>query len=251
MRPTLIAGNWKMNGSRAGVDSLVSGILRQGPFGCQVLLVPSFVFLEQVERLIVGTAVALGAQDIDPRPEGAVTGGISVSMVREFGCGYALVGHSERRTLFAETDDQVAEKFKACIHAGMTPILCVGETRAEREADSTDEVIAGQLAAVLAKVGVSAFATAVIAYEPVWAIGTGLSATPVQAQAVHEAIRAMLAAEDQDIAAQTQLLYGGSVNRQNAEALLAQPDIDGALIGGASLKADEFGAICRMAEGAG
>ena len=245
MRTPLVAGNWKMNGSRASVDELLEGIIDAGPYDCEVVVFPPFVFLEQVNRLVQGSPVMMGAQNLDWHESGAFTGEIAGPMIRDAGCEYCIVGHSERRQLFGETDKVVAEKFAACQAAGLVPVLCVGETLAEREAGSTGTVVARQLDAVIAHSGIRALARAVIAYEPVWAIGTGESATPEQAEAVHEQLRSMLAGKDREIAAGLRLLYGGSVNPDNAASLLAQENIDGALVGGASLKAEAFASICN------
>ncbi len=247
MRPRLIAGNWKMNGSRAMVEGLVGHLTSQGPFGCEVVLIPPFVFLDQVGSSLAETEIRLGAQDVDPRDEGAITGAISAGMLRDLGCAYALVGHSERRTLFGESSEWVASKFEACLGKEVSPVLCIGETLEEREQGTTLEVIRTQLEAVIGRVTIQGFGQAVIAYEPVWAIGTGKSASPDEAQAVHAEIRALLADHDAEIAERVPLLYGGSVNGKNAGDLLQMPDIDGALVGGASLKADEFASICRTA----
>ena len=246
-RRVLIAGNWKMNGSRAMVQELVSHLTRGIPEGIDSLVIPPFVYLDQAGSMLSGSTVRLGAQDVDPRADGAVTGGVSATMLTDIGCEFALVGHSERRTLFAETDEVVAAKFATCLDAGMTPVLCVGETLDERERNATFDVVSRQLEAVLTAVGSRAFRGAVVAYEPVWAIGTGKSATPDEANEVHAARRSILAEHDTALGAETRILYGGSVNGDNARDLLAMPDIDGALVGGASLKAEEFISICTTA----
>ena len=250
MRRPLVAGNWKMNGSRERVRALVDGI--QAGIGsverAEVAVCPPFVYVPQVAELLAGSPIALGAQNVcDHAEEGAYTGEIAGSMLAEFGCRYVIVGHSERRNLYGESDTLVARRFAAARKAGLVPILCVGELLEERERGVTEEVVARQLDAVLELEGVEAFREAVIAYEPVWAIGTGHTATPEQAQEVHAFIRARLAERDAGVAEVARILYGGSVKGSNAADLFAQPDIDGGLIGGASLKADEFLTICRAA----
>lgn len=245
MRMPLVAGNWKMNGSRAQVDGLLAGIIDAGPFECEVAVFPPFVFLEQVSNIVRGTPVKMGAQNLDWHESGAFTGEIAGPMIREAGCDYCIVGHSERRHLFGETDLVVAEKFAACQAAGLVPVLCVGETLEERQAGETLAVVARQLDAVIGHSGVAALGQAVLAYEPVWAIGTGESATPAQAEAVHRQLRELVAGRDQAIAKGLRILYGGSVNPDNAASLMAQGNIDGALVGGASLKAEAFASICN------
>ncbi|MDD2885188.1 MAG: triose-phosphate isomerase [Dechloromonas sp.] len=247
MRKKLVAANWKMNGSLAQNEQLLMAIREGLPAGCEVLVCPSFPYLVQVAGFLAGTGAALGAQTLSEHPSGAYTGEVSAAMLRDFGCSHVLVGHSERRNLFVETDEVVAEKFAAAQALGLIPVLCVGESQADRLAGRTEEVVLGQLAAVVGRVGVNALASAVLAYEPVWAIGTGLTATAEQAQAVHAALRAYLAAQNPMLASAIQILYGGSVKAQNAAELFGQPDIDGGLIGGASLVAEEFLAICRAA----
>lgn len=237
-----------MNGSRVMVQDLLAQLTQGIPEGIDSLVMPPFVYLDQVGNMLAGSAIRLGAQDVDPRADGAVTGGISATMLTDIGCEFVLVGHSERRTLFAETDAVVAEKFATCRVAGMTPVLCVGETLDEREGNATFDVVSRQFEAVLNAVGAQGFRGAVMAYEPVWAIGTGKSATPEQANEVHAALRSMLAKHDPALGARTRILYGGSVNGGNARDLLAMPDIDGALVGGASLKAEEFVSICTTAD---
>jgi triosephosphate isomerase (TIM) len=249
MRKPLIVGNWKMNGSRDGSRQLLEAVkvgvadLR----GASVAVCPPYVFLPLAESILSGSAVAWGAQNVSQRADGAFTGEISTGMLLGFGCTYVIVGHSERRTLYGEGDQLVAEKFVAARRAGLTPILCVGEQLSEREAGETEMVVARQLDAVLDLDGVTGLAQAVIAYEPVWAIGTGRTATPEQAQEVHAFIRDRIRQHDAEIAEALLLLYGGSVKASNAAALFAMPDIDGGLIGGASLDANEFLAICRAA----
>ena len=249
MREFLVAGNWKMNGSTAANEALISGIVAGVPEGSgfKLLVCPPFPYLASVAGQVSGSKVALGAQNVSDQESGAFTGETAPSMLKDVGCGYVIVGHSERRALYGETSDQVAAKFQAAQAAGITPILCVGETLQEREAGTTEAVIDEQLDAVLETAGVGAFATAVIAYEPVWAIGTGKTATPDEAQDVHRHIRARLAEHDADLAEKVQILYGGSMNGDNAPGLLCMPDIDGGLIGGASLKASDFLAIAIAA----
>ena len=241
MRGKLVVGNWKMHGGLRQNDTLFAD-LRSGwnpPEGRRLAVCVPFPYLWQAQAALSGSAIAWGAQNISEHATGAFTGEVSAAMVAEFGCRYVIVGHSERRTLFAETDAVVAAKAAAAMAAGLTPIVCVGETLQEREAGSTEAVVARQLDAVLAKLGIR-IADAVLAYEPVWAIGTGLTASPAQAQAVHALLRRRLRSVD---AADVAVLYGGSVKADNAQALFACPDVDGGLVGGASLKAAEFLAI--------
>lgn len=246
MRRTLIAGNWKMNGSLAENDVLLNGLLAgMAEVKADVAVCVPFPYLAQAQAKLAGSRIALGAQNLNPNPKGAFTGEVSAAMLKDFGCKYVIVGHSERRTLYGESDAIVADKYAAAQAAGLIPILCVGETLEEREAGVTEAVVARQIDAVLAKSGVASFARAVIAYEPVWAIGTGKTASPEQAQAVHAFIRAKIRALDASVAEALIIQYGGSMKAANAAELLAQPDIDGGLIGGASLVADEFLAICR------
>jgi triosephosphate isomerase len=214
---------------------------------CEIAVCPPYPYLGQAQSLLLGSMVALGAQSVSEHLSGAFTGEVSASMLAELGCCYVLVGHSERRALFGETDLVVAARFEAAQKAGLVPILCVGETLSEREAGKTASVVARQLSAVLDRVGVAAMALAVVAYEPVWAIGTGMTASPAQAQEVHAAIRAQVAALDAGVAEGLRILYGGSVKPQNAKELFGQSDIDGGLIGGAALVADDFLAICLAA----
>jgi triosephosphate isomerase (TIM) len=253
MRVKFVAGNWKMNGNlatnRVLLDELV-GTVGRIP-GVKSAVCPPYPYLAQVQQVLSGSGITWGAQDVSQFDSGAYTGAVSGAMLVDFGCRYAIVGHSERRTLFGDTNELVAEKFAAALKAGLTPIVCVGETLREREAGSTEMVVAAQLRAVLERNGVQSFAHAVIAYEPVWAIGTGKTASPGQAQAVHAFIRKSLAAKDAPIAEKVQVLYGGSVKAANAAELFAMPDIDGGLIGGASLDAQEFATICRAASPAG
>jgi triosephosphate isomerase len=242
MRRRLVAGNWKMHGDRAANSALLDAIVAGAPAPQQVecaVLAP-FPYLGQLAGRLAGSAIAWGAQNVSEHAQGAYTGEVSAAMLAEFGCRYVIVGHSERRHLYGESDAAVAAKFAAVLAAGMTPILCVGETLAEREAGGTEKVVGRQLGVVLAQAGTQAFETAVVAYEPVWAIGTGRTASPEQAQDVHAFLRAELRPE-------TRILYGGSVKAANAEAIFAMPDVDGGLIGGASLVAAEFLAIARAA----
>ncbi|QEP42119.1 triose-phosphate isomerase [Ectothiorhodospiraceae bacterium BW-2] len=249
MRTPLVAGNWKMNGSLASVGALLEGI-KQGiaEVNCaEVAVCAPFVYLPQLQQQLQGSVIAWGAQNMSQHEKGAYTGEISAAMLQDFGCRYVIVGHSERRSYYGESDALVAEKFAAVRAAAMVPILCIGETLEEREANITNDVVTRQLEAVLEREGVAALADAVIAYEPVWAIGTGKTASPAQAQEVHASIRQRLAEQDSAVAAKIRILYGGSMNAANAAELLAQNDIDGGLIGGASLKADDFLTIARAA----
>lgn len=252
MRTKLVAGNWKMNGNlvsnQALLESLVSARASFPGTACAVCA--PFPYLAQVRQILGPADIAWGAQDVCQFDNGAYTGGVSAAMLVDFGCRYVIVGHSERRSVFGEADEIVAAKFATALKAGLTPILCVGETLAEREAGVMEKVVARQLDAVLTQSGVKALAKAVIAYEPVWAIGTGKTATPEQAQAVHAFIRGRIAAADQAIGAALLILYGGSVKAANSAQLFGMPDIDGGLIGGAALVADEFIAICRSARSA-
>jgi triosephosphate isomerase (TIM) len=249
MRRPLVAGNWKMNGSRGVARELVSAIQGglQGMQAAEVVVCPSFVLLADVAALAAGSALGLGAQDVSEHDKGAYTGEVAASMLAEAGCRYVIVGHSERRQYHGESDERVAAKFMAAQRQDLRPILCVGETLEEREQGSTQEVIQRQLQAVLASAGAPSLIEAVVAYEPVWAIGTGRTASPEQAQQVHAFIRAFVAQADPEAAQQLRILYGGSMKAANAEGLLAQPDIDGGLIGGAALVADDFLGICRQA----
>jgi triosephosphate isomerase (TIM) len=251
MRRYLVAGNWKMNGSRAANASLV-GALRAGLDGCRdvdVLVCPPAAYLESVGAALAGSAMTLGAQNLGESDKpGAFTGEIHGAMLKDVGCAYVLVGHSERRALYGESDDVVARKFRTAQACGLTPILCVGETLEQREAHQTEAVLKRQLDAVVALCGPASLERAVIAYEPVWAIGTGRNATPQQAQDAHAFLRSQVAARDARIAAALRLLYGGSVKADNAQALFAGADVDGGLIGGASLKSEEFLAICAAAQ---
>jgi triosephosphate isomerase len=235
-----------MHGSRAENTSLIEELLQLGSAGWQaeMAVCPPFVYLQDVARLLKDSGVALGAQDVCAEASGAFTGEVAASMLKDVGCHYAIVGHSERRALYAEDDRLVARKFLAAQGQQLVPILCVGETLAEREAGQTQAVVARQLDAVLAMIEPAALKGAVLAYEPVWAIGTGKTATPEQAQEVHAYLRGRIAARDARIAADLKILYGGSVKASNAAELFGMPDVDGGLVGGASLKAEEFARIC-------
>ncbi|MBB4821779.1 triose-phosphate isomerase [Pseudomonas sp. TUM22785] len=249
MRRPLVAGNWKMHGTRASVAELIKG-LRQLALnaGVEVAVFPPCLYINQVMQGLDGKSIAVGAQNCAVEPvQGALTGEVAASQLADAGCTLVLVGHSERRLILGERDEVVSRKFAAAQSCGLVPVLCVGETQEQREAGRTLEVVGRQLGSVIEELGVGAFAKAVIAYEPVWAIGTGLTATPQQAQEVHAAIRAQLAAENAEVARGVRILYGGSVKAASAAELFGMPDIDGGLVGGASLNADEFGAICRAA----
>jgi len=241
--------NGNLAANRVLLDELV-GTVGRIP-GVKSAVCPPYPYLAQVQQVLSGSGITWGAQDVSQFDSGAYTGEVSGAMLVDFGCRYVIVGHSERRTLFGDTSEIVAEKYAAALKSGLTPILCVGETLREREAGSTEAVVAAQLRAVLERNGVQSFAHAVIAYEPVWAIGTGKTATPEQAQAVHGFIRKSVAAKDVAVAERVQVLYGGSVKAGNAPELFAMPDIDGGLIGGASLDAQEFAKICKAASPAG
>lgn len=249
MRQPLVAGNWKMNGRLAEVGSLADGV-RAGAdavAGVELAVLPPFVYLPEVAMRLAGSAVGWGGQNVSEHTGGAYTGEVAGAMLADFDCRYVLVGHSERRSLYGETDAVVARKFAAASAAGLKPILCVGESLEAREQSLTETVVAKQLGAVLELTGVQGLRHALIAYEPVWAIGTGRTATPDQAQAVHAFIRGMIAKHDAKIARLIRLLYGGSVKAANAAGLFVMPDIDGGLIGGASLDAAEFLAIAHAA----
>jgi triosephosphate isomerase len=249
MRKPLVAGNWKMNGSSASVRELLAGI-KSGVGGvskCEVAVCPPFPYIPQVQDELTGTVIGWGAQNLSTEASGAFTGEVAASMLLDFGCAYAIVGHSERRTLYGEDDVLVARKFAVAREAGLKPILCVGETLQEREEGVTEKVVARQVDAVINLVGAAAVGDGVIAYEPVWAIGTGVTATPEQAQEVHAYIRARIAEHDAAVAEGLRILYGGSMKPGNAVELMAKADIDGGLIGGAALAASDFLAICKAA----
>ncbi len=245
MRRILVAGNWKMHGSKTMVRALLEGLLAgsSSAGAADLAVFPSFPYLPLAESILAGSHIKWGGQSLNPHAGGAHTGETSGSMLTDMACHYVLVGHSERRAIYGETDDDVAQRFSVAQDAGLEPILCVGETLEEREAGQTEVVVSRQLDAVLQRTGIDAFDNATIAYEPVWAIGTGLTATPQQAQSVHAFIRDKLSSLNGIIAGQVQILYGGSVKGSNAAELFAQSDIDGGLVGGASLTAEDFLAI--------
>ena len=249
MRLPLVVGNWKMHGSlasnRALLDGVAVGVARLASIEVGVCV--PFPYLAQAQQVLGGLSMAWGAQNVSEHASGAYTGEVSAAMLTEFGCKYVLVGHSERRALYAESDQQVAAKFVAAKKSGLVPILCVGEQLAERESGATERVVGRQLEAVLNAAGVGAFEQAVVAYEPVWAIGTGKTASPEQAQAVHASLRGMVGKRDASVASGLRILYGGSVKPGNAAELFGMADIDGGLVGGAALVAAEFTAICAAA----
>ncbi len=248
-RRRIIAGNWKMHGSRSHNHALIEALLAPDTIDDSVicLVFPPFVYLAEVARQLAGSTIGLGAQDVCAEAQGAFTGEVSGAMLADVGCTHVLVGHSERRTLYREDDALVARKFMAALAANLTPVLCVGEQLAERDAGATHAVVARQLEAVLAVAGAAGLARGIVAYEPVWAIGTGHTATREQAQDVHAFIRGRVAAHDASIAAGLAILYGGSCKAANSADLFGMPDVDGGLIGGASLKAEEFLAIWSAA----
>ncbi|MGD9021926.1 MAG: triose-phosphate isomerase [Lysobacterales bacterium] len=245
MRKILVAGNWKMHGSKAMVGELLEGLLAgtSADGAADMAVFPPFPFLALAQQMLAGTHIRFGGQTLNPAPHGAHTGETSGTMLKDFGCHYVLVGHSERRSLYGESDRDVALRFKAALDSKLHPVLCVGETLEEREAGQTEAVVGRQLDAVIDHVGIEGFRKAVIAYEPVWAIGTGVTATPEQAQDVHAFIRGKLKVLSDILSGQLRILYGGSVKGSNAAELFAQGDIDGGLVGGASLTADDFLAI--------
>ena len=249
MRKPIIAGNWKMNGSRSSIKELLEGI--KAGMGdvksAEVVVCAPAIYLADVSEQLSGSKVAWGGQNLSTEAKGAFTGEISADMLLDFKSEYVIVGHSERRTLYGDTDQLVAEKFEVARKAGLKPILCIGESLEERESGVTTEVCARQINAVIEKSGIEALADGVIAYEPIWAIGTGVTATPEQAQETHAAIRKLIADKDAAVAEKVRIQYGGSMNAGNATELLAMDDIDGGLIGGASLKAEDFLAICKAA----
>jgi triosephosphate isomerase len=248
-RRKLVVGNWKMHGSVQANADLVRALADGLPKPCDVVVCPPYPYISQVVQLLVGAGIDCGAQDCSPHAQGAYTGDVSAVMLSELGCRYVIVGHSERRTLHGESDDMVALKAKALLACGITPIVCLGETLAQRQDGRTDDVIKRQLSVVIHTLG-PCIGEIVVAYEPVWAIGTGLTATPGQAQSVHALLRSQLAAATAH-AQRMRILYGGSVKPENAAALFSEADIDGGLIGGASLKAADFSAICRAAVSCG
>jgi triosephosphate isomerase (TIM) len=249
MRQPLIAGNWKMNGSKQSVTALLDGV--SAGMGdvvkAEVAVCAPAIYIPLVQELLQGSAVGWGGEDLSVHDSGAYTGEISAAMLNDFGCKYVLVGHSERRTYHHENDELVAEKFAVAVTAGLVPVLCIGETLEEREQGITEEVVVRQIEAVITRVGIDTLGKGVIAYEPVWAIGTGKTATPEMAQDAHATIRTRIAKSDATVADNMRILYGGSMNAANAAELLAQSDIDGGLIGGASLQAPDFLAIARAA----
>jgi triosephosphate isomerase len=251
MRQPLVAGNWKMNGSRASVAALLDGL--KAGIGqvttAEVAVCAPAILIADTQASLQGSSIKWGGQDLSVHESGAYTGEIAGPMLADFGCHYVIIGHSERRAYHGESDALVAEKFVAARNAGLVPILCVGETLEERESGITEQVVARQIDAVVAHCGIDKVGEGVIAYEPVWAIGTGKTATPEQAQEVHAFIRGRLAASSASVAEDMQILYGGSMNPKNAAELIGQADIDGGLIGGASLKADDFLAVCSAANG--
>jgi triosephosphate isomerase (TIM) len=250
MRKKLVAGNWKMHGSLVKNKELLTAIIAgtDGMHNGNCAVCVPFPYLSSVQSLLQSTHISLGAQNVSQFDQGAYTGEVSTSMLKDFNCHYVIVGHSERRSLFGEDSHTVAQKFAAAQNAGIIPILCVGETLEQREASETERVVGEQLEIVIKHVGVESLSKAVIAYEPIWAIGTGKTATPQQAQEVHAFIRENIAKYDSTIAAGITMLYGGSVKANNAAELFAMPDIDGGLIGGASLIAEDFVTICRAGQ---
>jgi len=251
MRRSLVAGNWKMNGSVAMTDDLLTG-LKEGIVrslsDVDVVVCPPFLYIPLAVQMLAGSTIKVGAQNLDIHKPGAYTGEIAAEMLKEQRCGYVIVGHSERRALYGESSDLVAQKVKAAMAAELKPIVCVGETLEERERGDTGRVVREQLMSVLDLNGVDIFPFAIVAYEPVWAIGTGRSASPDQAQEVHALIRESIAELNPGVADQTRLLYGGSVKPENAQGIFSSPDIDGGLIGGAALVASDFLAICESME---
>lgn len=250
MRQVMVAGNWKMNGSSESIKELMSSI-KDGMSSvtkAEVVVCPPAVYISRVFGATDGSDIKVGSQNICDEDSGAFTGELSGDMLKDVGCEYAIIGHSERRALYVETDGLVAKRYAAARRNGVKPIFCIGETLEERESGVTNDVCSRQIDAVIALEGVEALADGVIAYEPVWAIGTGKVATPEQAQEVHAFIRGKIAALNEEVAAGVRILYGGSMNPGNAKDLIGQPDIDGGLIGGASLKAEDFLAICQAAE---
>ena len=250
MRRPLVMGNWKMNGSLLANKALIEALeaTAEECKAIDVTVCPSFIYLAQVTELCSSTSIHVGAQNMCDQDKGAFTGEVSADMLRDFEIGFVLVGHSERRAIYGESDALVAAKVNKALDTGIVPVLCVGETLEERQSGEMQAVIESQVRAVLDSASISAFAQIVIAYEPVWAIGTGETATPEQAQEVHAFIRNLLAEQDAEIASRTTILYGGSVNAGNAAELFAMADVDGGLVGGASLKAADFSAICQAAQ---
>lgn len=249
VRKPLVAGNWKMNGHRAMAVDLCAEVrdCSQHRDHVDIVLCPPYTLLDMAKRILEGSTVLLGAQDVDANDNGPFTGQISAGMLKDMGCDFVIVGHSERRALYAETNQLVAKKAEKALECELQVILCIGETREERASGTTQAVVAGQLQAVINQVGIQSFARIVIAYEPVWAIGTGLTAAPDQAQEVHQAIRRQMESLDKQVARDCRILYGGSMKPGNAAELLSRPDVDGGLIGGASLNAEDFIGICQAA----
>jgi triosephosphate isomerase (TIM) len=247
IRQKIVAGNWKMNGSKESISLLINGLLKMDDSNSEVVVAPSFPYLSQVYDLVDGSGLILAAQNVSHELKGAYTGEVSASMLGDFGVKYVLLGHSERRSLYGETDAVIASKVKTVLGFSLTPMLCIGETLAERELGQTLEVCERQIQAIIDVVGIGSFERMVIAYEPVWAIGTGLSASAEQAQEVHQSIRAFLAKSSVSVSQKIQILYGGSVKASTSSALFEMPDVDGALVGGASLDAKEFIAIVKAA----
>lgn len=249
MRKSLVIGNWKMNGSAQQNEALLASLVAGGSSlaSVDVAVCPPFVYIPQVAAVLSSGAIAWGAQNCAAQHDGAYTGEVSAAMLQDMGCSYGIIGHSERRGMFADDNDTVAQKFTRLAESGIRPVLCVGETLAQREAEQTLSIIDEQLSVVMAANPVEQWQNAVVAYEPVWAIGTGKTATPEQAQEVHGFIRQRLAEHDAALAQKTRILYGGSVKASNAAELFRQQDIDGGLIGGAALMAEDFLAICNAA----
>ena len=251
MRRKLVVGNWKMHGSLAQSTALLQEVVAattEFSDELEISICPSYIHLGLAKELLQNTPLLLGAQDLNSEPEGPQTGEVSASMLADFGASYVIVGHSERREIFQESDQLVAVKIAAAQATGLTPILCIGESLEQRQQGLTEEIVIAQLSAVIDQVGIQAFNRAVIAYEPIWAIGTGQTASPTQAQGVHWILRDHLAAQDAAVAGSIRIIYGGSVKADNAKALFLQADIDGGLVGGASLKAEEFISICKSAD---
>ena len=253
MRQKLVVGNWKMHGSAAQVRQLIQGVATgsAGLANVEIAVGPTLLHIGFAAELCASEAAGhlkLAAQNLFAEPQGAFTGEVSAPMLAEYGVNYVIVGHSERREIFAETDQLVADKFKATQASGLIPILCVGESLAQREAGTSDEVVLAQLTAVIEAVGIEALHSAVLAYEPIWAIGTGKTASKEQAQEIHRVLREQIAKSDTAVAQGIRILYGGSVNAANATELFSQADIDGGLVGGASLKVEEFVSICKSAD---
>ena len=246
MRQVIVAGNWKMNASKETVNTLIMGILSgMAEVDSNVIVCAPSPYMSQVEALITHSQLHLGAQDLNVNASGAFTGEVSADMIKDFGAQYVIVGHSERRSLYGETDEVVAHKVQAALENDLTPLFCIGETLEERESGNMEAVVSRQIQAVIDRVGIDAFKNIIIAYEPVWAIGTGVTASPQQAQDAHAFIRSMLAQNNESVAQATPILYGGSMNPGNAAELIGCEDIDGGLIGGASLKAEDFLQICK------